>query len=79
MPQFKVTIRFTQPECNPEYTTVTLEAGDKSALTRLINKYEAEMSLPVRERTFRPGWNSKAEPEFWGKPLGLEVLTVEPV
>ena len=79
MPQFTVTIRKTEPECNPEYTTVTLEGKDKAAITKLVKGYEAEMALPVRERTFRPGWASRGEPEFWGKPLGLEVLTVEPV
>lgn len=77
MAQFTVTIRKTEPECNPEYTTVTLEGDDEEAVRALVKEYEAEMALPVRERTFRPGWNSKGEPEHWGKPLRLEVTEIK--
>lgn len=77
MPSYTVTLRKTEPECNPEYTTVTVEADSEDALRELVKGYEAELALPVRERTFRPGWNSRAEPEHWGKPLGLEVLSVD--
>lgn len=78
MAQFTVTIRKTEPECNPEYTTVTIEAKDEKAVRALVKSYEPEMAFPVKDRSFRPGWSSRREPEFWGKPLGLEVLTVEP-
>lgn len=77
MPNFTVTIRKTEPECNPEYTTITVDAPNETAARAKVKQYEPQMKRPVAERSFRPGWNSKAEPEFWGKPLGLEVVEVK--
>jgi hypothetical protein len=78
--QFRVQLRHTSPNANPERTETVIEAEDEDALHAEIDRIATEeLPKPPRERTFRPGWTSYRDEEFWGKPEGIEILSIEPI
>lgn len=75
--QYRVQLRHTSPNANPERCEAVIEAEDEDALSKEINRIaRKEMPKNPRERSFRPGWTSYRDEEFWGKPEGIEVLTI---
>lgn len=73
--QYKVLLRKTAPESNPEYATVIVEAEDQEKAQEAARKaLDDDADKP-------PGlaWSSVNEPEHWGKAARRVVVSADPL
>ena len=71
MPRYFVELRRTAPKANPEYAIVPIDADHHSAVL-------AKLAALMVSRSWSPDWISREEPENWGLPSAIKVVTVVP-